>query len=299
MLKSEVVVYATPLYVFTVSGLMKDLMDRLIPMAQPYVIKRGNHYIHPPRYPPVSDGPSKVVLISNSGYPERHHFSGLEETYRRFTDSPDEELAGVICCAGGALLESPALRESATWYLDAAREAGRQVISTGHIAPETQAILDRPVIESPEAYVNILNGYWQSQGVELYDPSEGPKAEPALAHDAVPLAPPQGMDTMRDLVAGMAMGFNADAAGDLSTAIQFEVTDAQDEAYYLDIGGGACRAYAGRHAAPSLTILTPAEVWMAISRGEMSGAAAMMQGKYSVKGDIGLLMRLGKLFGRP
>jgi multimeric flavodoxin WrbA len=36
--EAEVVVYATPLYVFTVSGLMKDFMDRVIPMAQPYII---------------------------------------------------------------------------------------------------------------------------------------------------------------------------------------------------------------------------------------------------------------------
>jgi len=37
---------------------------------------------------------------------------------------------------------------------------------------------------------------------------------------------------------------------------------------------------------------------MAISRGEMNGATAMMTGKYRVKGDLGLLMRLSKLFSK-
>ena len=35
---------------------------------------------------------------------------------------------------------------------------------------------------------------------------------------------------------------------------------------------------------------------MAISRGEMNGAVAMMKGKYSVEGNMALLMRFNKLF---
>ena len=40
-----------------------------------------------------------------------------------------------------------------------------------------------------------------------------------------------------------------------------------------------------------VTIHTPSEVWMAMSHGEMAGAAALMTGKYCVEGDLGLLMR--------
>jgi putative sterol carrier protein/putative NADPH-quinone reductase len=295
--EAEVTVYATPLYVFTVSGLMKDFMDRLIPMAQPYIIRRGGHYIHPPRYAPLGDEPGKIVLISNSGYPERHHFSGMEETFRRWTDSPDEELAGAICCAGGALLQSEALQENVQWYLDAARQAGRQVIEEGHISPETQEILDRPLIEDLDAYVGIINAFWQSHGIELYDPTKGAPEQPSEAPKAgVPLPPPQSMDTMRDLVSGMALSFNPKAAGDLEAVIQFDVTGDHPESYYLDIAQGACTAYAGEHPSPEMTIHTPADVWMAISRGELNGAGALMQGKYSVTGNLGLLMRFSKLF---
>lgn len=296
--EAEVVVYATPLYVFTVSGLMKDFMDRVIPMAQPYIIRRGEHYIHPPRYPPVSDGPGKVVLISNSGYPERHHFSGLEETFRCWTDSPDDELAGMICCAGGALIQSPPLRESVAWYLEAARQAGREVIEQGHISPETQKTLDRPLIEDLDAYVGIVNAFWQSQGIEIYDPTEG-AAEAVQAPEAgIPLPLPQSMDSMRDLVSGMAFSLNPKAAGNLQAVIQFRVTDEEPGSYYLDIVQGRCTAYEGEHPKPTMTLCTPAQVWMAISRGEMNGATALMTGKYSVQGDLSLLMRMGQLFAR-
>ncbi|MEM3145872.1 MAG: flavodoxin family protein, partial [Thermoproteota archaeon] len=88
--RADIVVYATPLYVFTVSGLMKNFMDRLIPNVDPHIVKRGKHFIHPPRY---SNGPrvQKIVLISNCGFPEPHHFSALIETFKRFTDNPDME----------------------------------------------------------------------------------------------------------------------------------------------------------------------------------------------------------------
>ena len=296
----DVMVYATPLYVFTMSGLMKDFMDRIIPMAQPYIIKRGEHFIHPPRYAPVSDAPGKVVLISNAGYPERHHFSGLEETFRRWTDSPDDELVGSICCAGGALIQSESIRESVRWYMDAAKQAGREVVEQGHISTETQAVLDRPLIENPAAYVDIVNGYWQSEGVELYDATgefSEPETEPPAAA-GVRLPPPQSMTTMRDLVSGMSYSLDPKAAGDLEAVMQFKVTGDEPGNYYLDIAQGKATAYEGEHPKPTMTIITPADVWMAISRGEMSGATALMTGKYSVKGDLGLLMRMGQLFGK-
>ena len=293
--KADVVVFATPLYVFTVSGLMKDFMDRMIPLAQPYILQRGDHFIHPPRYPRASA--AKFVLISNCGYPERHHFSALKETFCRFTDSPDEELAGMICCAGGELLRQGALQDQTRWYLEAAREAGRETVEQGRISSETQAVLERPLVADPGLYARMANAWWEGLGVERieFDSSEALPPQPSAAHGA-PLPPPQSRDTMRDLIAGMAMHFDSDAAGELEAVIQFNVTGDGAGNYYLDIAQGRCWAYEGRYPDPTLTINTPSEVWMAISNDEMNGAAALMMGKYSIKGNLGLLMRFNKLF---
>lgn len=292
--EADMVVYATPLYTYTVSGLMKDFMDRMIPLIQPYIVQRGHHFIHPPRYPRAT--PTKYVLISNAGFPQRHHFSALEETIRRLTDSPDSELGGMICCAGGELLHQPAMQDALVWYLEAAKTAGREVVEQGRISSQTQAILDRPLTDDPAAYANMANAWWESQGVEKVDLGDSVPPSPPAAAQGAPLPPPQGRDTMRDLVAGMAVVFNSKAANGLEAVIQFQVGGNDPGNYYLDIAGGKCQAYEGTHPSPRLTIITPAEVWMAISRGEMNGAGAMMTGKYSIKGDLGLLMRLDKLF---
>jgi len=155
VIQAEVIVYATPVYAFTVSGLMKDFMDRLIPLLNPQVIKRHGHYTHPMRH--EGAWPKKAVLISNCGFPERHNFLGLVETFRLFTSSGyDSELVTTILCASGELLKMPKLRN---WYIDASRSAGRELIEQGHISPETQAVLDQLLVD-PEVYNRIANDYW-------------------------------------------------------------------------------------------------------------------------------------------
>jgi putative sterol carrier protein len=90
--------------------------------------------------------------------------------------------------------------------------------------------------------------------------------------------------------------FNPAAGGDLEAVVQFDVSGAEPGQYYLDIAAGQCRAYAGTHAAPTLTIHTPSDVWLQISNGDLDGAQAMMAGQYTVEGDLGLLIRFNQLF---
>jgi len=92
------------------------------------------------------------------------------------------------------------------------------------------------------------------------------------------------------------MVFNPEAAGDLEAVVQFRVTGKEPGDYYLRIADGECQAYEGVHPSPTLTIHTPSEVWMAISKGELDGAQAMLEGKYHIEGDLGLLMRFERLF---
>lgn len=126
------------------------------------------------------------------------------------------------------------------WYLEACRAAGREVAETGAISPETQDVLDRPLIEDPREFAAAANAFIQGQlGVSPADAAE----EASTGAPAQPLPPPAGTETMRDLVAGMALAFNAGAAGDMRAVIQFEVTGDETGQYYLDIAAGRCRTH--------------------------------------------------------
>jgi len=94
----------------------------------------------------------------------------------------------------------------------------------------------------------------------------------------------------------MALVFDAQAAGDLKAVAQFDVSGDEPGPYYLRIAEGKCAAFEGVHPKPTLTIHTPSEVWLAISRGKLDGAQAMMSGKYTIEGDLGLLIRFNQLF---
>jgi multimeric flavodoxin WrbA/putative sterol carrier protein len=296
MKSADLMAYVMPLYVYTVPGLFKDFLDRLIPFAQPFIDKRGDHFIHPPRY---GHGLHRSVIISNAGFPESHHFDGLKQTFRLLTDGPDQELLGMICCAGGPLLHIPEFENEVSWYLEASEKAGREVVSEGRILPETQAVLDRPLAPDPAVYADMTNAYWASLGIERIEVDRaasenmetGPKGQ-----GETKLAPPSEVKTIRDLIAGMPGALNAEAAGDLETVVQFDIKDEDPGDYYLTISKGICEAYAGVHPEPAITVHTPAEVWMKIAQGEMSGATAFMTGKFKVSGKLDLLMKLGSLF---
>lgn len=165
MRNADVLVFASPLYVYTVTGLMKDFMDRIITLVQPFVEIKGGLCSHPLRY----EGDKAVVVISNCGFCEQIHFEGMKETFRRCFREGIWPLAGMICCAAGPVLQVPEMKEHVKWYREATRKAGREVAERGCIQEETQAILDRPLVENSELYAQTLNNHFLSLGVKPID----------------------------------------------------------------------------------------------------------------------------------
>lgn len=107
---------------------------------------------------------------------------------------------------------------------------------------------------------------------------------------------PRAAKTCEDLLRSMPAGFNPDAAGGLKAVYQFEVSGSESFTAHLKIAEGICTYHSGLAAKPDVTVKTPADVWLAVSKGEMDGPQAFMSGKYTVEGDISLLMRLRSIF---
>ncbi len=99
-------------------------------------------------------------------------------------------------------------------------------------------------------------------------------------------------------IEGMTLSLNPEEAKDLTATIQFKISGESGGDYYLTIADGKCEFFVGQAPEPSLTITTPADVWLKIARKEMNGAMALMTGKYKANGQMGLLMKMDKLFSR-
>jgi multimeric flavodoxin WrbA/putative sterol carrier protein len=272
----DVIVYATPLYNYNVTSLLKAFQERSIPLLDPHLIKTGDTYRHPQRY----EGNRKMVLLSNCGFPEISHFDGLRHVFRLMERSSQVPLIGELLMPAGELLKNEGMREMLRGVLEATYQAGVEVVHDGKVSKETEAKIQKPVITADDL-AEAANLSWDShlEGITQGKATQGK------------------IEDMRLLLKGMALTFNGKAAGDLKATIQFEVTGKQPGSWFLSIENGKCTFHEGKANGPNLTIHTPSEVWLAIANKEIDGQQAFTEGKYTAAGDMTLLMHMKSLFG--
>jgi len=151
MSNADLIIYGTPLYVFAMTGLMKNLLDRSIPLASPYMIENknmGGITTHPSRHPGKKD---KMLLVSPAGFPEFEHFEDLVATFKRLANMADIEYLDEILRPAAAMLlihqpEHPLVKQ----YLAALKQAGKQIIINGKVDEQIMKILHQTWISSEE-----------------------------------------------------------------------------------------------------------------------------------------------------
>ncbi len=107
---------------------------------------------------------------------------------------------------------------------------------------------------------------------------------------------PEGVFGLR-VVEFMPLVFDPEAAQALRATVQFHLSGEGGGAGYLEIDSGRCTFHPGEAAQPTLTIESPAEVWTAVSRGEINGAEAYLTKAYTAAGDLEVLMQFDAMFG--
>ncbi len=156
---SDIVVFATPVYVDNVTGLMKIFLDRLIPIVEPLFEKDPQGiYRHRARYEKYP----KLVIVSNCGFPEQVHFEPLRLFFGRVARNMHTEVIGEIYRGGGELLkvEQDFVQETLKSYFEQVRQAGREIIKEGKILKETAEELEKPIIPV-EHYILAANSSFE------------------------------------------------------------------------------------------------------------------------------------------
>jgi putative sterol carrier protein len=113
-----------------------------------------------------------------------------------------------------------------------------------------------------------------------------------------PSSEPRRPQTVRELLEMMPQGFNPGAAAGLAATYQFEVSGSENFTAHLRIAHQQAIFHEGPAVKPEVVVKTPADVWLAVCRGELDGTQAFMSGKFKVEGDLSLLMKLPSLFSR-
>lgn len=155
---ADVWVFATPVYFDGISGAMKNLIERMLPLVEPFFEIRDNHCRHPRREGTKS---GKVVLVSSCGFWELDNFDPLLVHLKVICKNADREFAGALLRPHSSGVKRM-LQEDIPIddIFDAAKEAGRQLVTDGRMSPETLQTVSRNVV-SREQFVQGANQYFQ------------------------------------------------------------------------------------------------------------------------------------------
>ncbi|MHC1753950.1 MAG: flavodoxin family protein [Methanosarcina sp.] len=158
--EADVMVFATPVYSDGVTGPMKNLIDRMIPLVQPFFELRDDHCRHPARGKAKA---RKCVLVSNCGFWEKDNFDSLLVFMKAFCKNASAEFAGALLRPhGGALPTMIEMGAPIGDIFEAAKEAGRQLAKEQKISSETLDIVSRELMPK-EMYIQFANQYTQQR----------------------------------------------------------------------------------------------------------------------------------------
>lgn len=103
--------------------------------------------------------------------------------------------------------------------------------------------------------------------------------------------------TIEGVMERMPARFNSKDAGRVKATIQFKFTGDEPGEWVATLADGKCSTRRGEADNPNVTINSPSDVWLKITRRELDGATAFISGQFSFTGDMGILMRMNSWFG--
>lgn len=161
--EADLVVYGTPLYHGSMSGLLKNFLDRLLPRYEPWLIPSPNvegMTGHPARW----EGPSAMLLVSACGFPEFENFDALVHTFRHMARMHGQDYVGEILRPFGEPLSRRALQGLFRDYFEALFRAGEEIVVAGAISDLTRQALREDLLPGDkESKYELANAYWKTR----------------------------------------------------------------------------------------------------------------------------------------
>ena len=159
--KADLVVFASPLYIFSVTGIMKNFLDRMLPNMKPYMLLKDGLTMHPHRYP--EDNDQVFVVFSAAGFPEvDHNFDGLKGMFRCLHSHFEKSsLMGEFYLPGAELIAQPIYANRRHAVQQACYDAGKQSVIAGKINVEFMQIVASMEI-SQAKFGEQADYFWES-----------------------------------------------------------------------------------------------------------------------------------------
>lgn len=157
MAEADIIVLATPVYVDGMTGSLKTLLDRSIPLLHGAFELRDDHCRHALR-DHVKGG--KIALVSVCGFYEMDNFDPLITHVKALSKNMTREFVGSLLRPYAWIID-PAMKQGAPLghILDAVKQAGHQLVSDGKMKDETLAIVSSEIIPRDEVIKIMTQSY--------------------------------------------------------------------------------------------------------------------------------------------
>ena len=284
-LESDVIVFASPLYFYSFSALMKSFIDRLFAILCPKLEQgEGPKMVHHALRRP-KQGPTRCALLVVSGHRDHAVLDGLRPTFSLIADALHIEWAGTLFRPESFFLDFGVSRETLIRKIEAAIEkAGQELVTEGRISQETFDTAALPISKSIENFCEQTAGFWNVASEGGHDISNRETLRAAVLKD------------LRIVMPAIADCFDSNIAGDLSAVINFDISNSAFGAWHFEIEKGCCRCSPSLHPTPTTTIKTALETWIGILKNQQDARVAISRKQLTIMGDMRLFMRFPRLF---
>lgn len=268
-LSANLVVWSFPLYYFNVPGMLKNLIDRRLPMALPFMSDANRGYGsggHDSRY---DRSGIKHVIISTCGfYSAEGNYDSVCSMFDHFLGKGRYES---IFCGQGELFHAKALSSRTDEYLAVVKRAGAEYASGG-IKENTAGEL-KQLLYPKEVFEKMADASW---GVNKETGEKEPEDLTFTKH--------------------MAALYNKAAYDGKDRVLEMHYTDL-DKTYQILLGKDGSTVFTDNSRTATTRINTPFKVWRSISNGEISSSEALGKRLFTVDGDFSLMTSWNRFFG--
>ena len=146
---SDIVCFATPVYLWNMTACLKNFLDRLIPTKNPNVVETQGDFDMESN---LSRAP-KIVIISNSGFPGNNNFQTMHQVMK------SAEPVLEIYRNNGMLLRMNRedIQSKVQEYLRYVEEAAFQLASEMELTEEVMSGLNAELL-TDEEYIKVISG---------------------------------------------------------------------------------------------------------------------------------------------
>jgi hypothetical protein len=251
---------------------MKTFIERTLPILEPFFEERDNRTVHPLRQTPPD-----AVVLSVAGFLEMSVFDQLS-SYVNFLFGRHMRLKAEIYRPAAETLSR--MEDKKQEVLEATIQAGRELVTARKVSTETLNQIQQPIIDF-QTFAQMGNLYWKTCIAEGVTPKEFQEK------NMIPRP-----DSIENFMLIFPFGLNSEAIGERKIILQLDFSGEVDDSCYFVIERGKVDTEKGSTENPDITIETPFDLWMDIITGKADGQQMFMEQKYTVKGDLPLMIQL-------